>query len=69
MAGFFKTSPPPPSLPAPDPGPDPEEEARRLRLEEMERRRRGRAGTIRTSSRGVLGLADLEPYRKSLLGE
>ncbi|MCP5367663.1 MAG: hypothetical protein H6907_11445 [Hyphomicrobiales bacterium] len=69
MAGLFKSPSSPPPLPAPDPGPDPAEEERRLRLEELERRRRGRGGTIHTSPRGVLGLNDLEPYRKSLLGE
>lgn len=68
MGGLFSApSPPAPlSLPA---APDPEIEARKKRLEEIERRRRGRTGTIATSSRGLLGLSDNAPRRKSLLGE
>jgi len=49
--------------------PAPEEDTRKLRLEAIERRRRGRAGTIATSARGLFGLNDPAPGRKSLLGE
>jgi type IV secretory pathway VirB10-like protein len=52
MGGFF--SPKPPAPPPPPPVTDPDEEDRKRRLEMIERRRRGRAGMIRTSTRGVL---------------
>lgn len=68
MGGLFSAPSPPPPLPMPKVT-DPEEEARRKRLEEMERRRRGRAGTIATSSRGLLSQKSETPQRKSLLGE
>ena len=69
MGGFFSAPNPPPPPPPPPPLPDPEEENRKRRLEAIERRRRGRAGTIATSARGLLGLGDQAPRRKSLLGE
>jgi len=39
------------------------------RLEALERRRRGRAGTIATSSRGLLTTANWSSEQKTLLGE
>lgn len=69
MAGLFSAPKPPPPPPPPPPLPDPAEEERKRRLEAIERRRRGRAGTIATSERGLLSLADDAPRRKSLLGE
>jgi hypothetical protein len=39
------------------------------RLEALERRRRGRAGTITTSSRGLLTPASWPSEQKTLLGE
>ncbi len=68
MGGLFSAPPPPAPLSLPA-APDPAIEARKKRLEEIERRRRGRAGTIATSPRGLLGLSDNAPKRKSLLGE
>ena len=71
MGGYFSPSlpPPPPPPPAPPPASDPEEEARNRRIEALNRRRRGRAGTIRTSSRGLVGLNDMSQNRKTLLGD
>lgn len=39
------------------------------RLEALERQRRGRAGTITTTSRGLLTPAEWAPEQKTLLGE
>ncbi|MGH6661223.1 MAG: hypothetical protein ACREB6_06765 [Rhodospirillales bacterium] len=69
MAALFGAPKPPPLPPPPPPLPDLDEEERRQRLAAIERRRRGRAGTIATSERGLLGLSDDAPRRKSLLGE
>lgn len=69
MAALFGAPKPPPLPPPPPPLPDLDEEERRQRLAAIERRRRGRAGTIATSERGLLGLSDDAPHRKSLLGE
>ncbi|NQU58165.1 MAG: hypothetical protein HQ513_13090 [Rhodospirillales bacterium] len=68
MGGLFSAPSPPAQMSLPE-APDPEIEARKKRLEEIERRRRGRSGTITTSPRGLLGLSDNAPKRKSLLGE
>nr|MBC8445410.1 hypothetical protein [Rhodospirillaceae bacterium] len=68
VGGLFPAPSPPAPLSFPEP-PDPGIEARKKRLEEIERRRRGRSGTITTSPRGLLGLSDNAPKRKSLLGE
>lgn len=69
MAALFSAPKPPPPPPPPLPLPDLDEEERQRRLAAIERRRRGRAGTIATSERGLLALADGAPRRKSLLGE
>jgi hypothetical protein len=68
MGGLF-SAPKPPPLPPVASIPDPAEEEKKRRLEALERRRRGRQGTIATSARGLLALADNTPRRKSLLGE
>jgi hypothetical protein len=70
MGGIFGS----PKVPAPPPVPvvsdnSEDEEERKRRLEEMTRRRRGRASTITTSPRGLFGLNDWAPRRKTLLGE
>jgi type IV secretory pathway VirB10-like protein len=67
MGGFF--SPKPPAPPPPPPVTDPDEEDRKRRLEMIERRRRGRAGMIRTSTRGVLNETNTASNAKTLLGE
>ncbi len=70
MGGFFSApKPPPPPPPPPPPLPDPAEDEKKRRLEILDRQRRGRAGTIATSARGLLGLTSNAPRRKSLLGE
>lgn len=55
---------------------DPEAERRELEAREAEervtalaRRRRGRAGTVATSARGILGPGRFAVARRSLLGE
>jgi hypothetical protein len=60
-----KSPPPPPPLPVLE-TPDPEVEKRKSRVDAIERRRKGRAGTIRTSPRGIL---NSEANGKKLLGE
>lgn len=69
MGGLFSVPKPPPPPPSPPPLPDPAEEEKKRRLATLDRQRRGRGGTIATSARGLLGLADETPRRKSLLGE
>jgi len=70
MGGFLPSpSPSAPSLPPPAPEPDLEEVERKSRLDALARKRRGLAGTVTTSSRGLLALSDWAPKRKSLLGE
>lgn len=81
MGGMFKavtpTSPKPAqpaSQPAPQPlataaAPEPAATESERRKEALTRRQAGRAGTIATSSRGLLTSADWSPARKSLLGE
>ncbi len=48
---------------------DAEKAARQRRVEALERQQAGRAGTITTTSRGLLLPSDWIPQRKSLLGE
>ncbi len=70
--------PPPPPPPAPVAGendngggtvtPTPEQE-KETRKQSLLRRDRGRLGTILSSFRGILGLSDNTPVRKTLLGE
>jgi hypothetical protein len=73
MGGFLKV--PSPSKPSSAPvvpasaAVDPEQTERQRRLDALARQRAGRAGTIATSSRGVLIPTDWLPQRKSLLGE
>jgi len=70
MGGMFKASQAPATNAAPTPAVvDTAAEDRKRRLEALERQRAGRAGTITTSSRGLLMQADWVPERKSLLGE
>ena len=57
-------TPPEPENTEPD-TPTPEE----MRAQKIVDRNRGRRGTIKTSFRGVLSENDLQPQRKSLLGE
>lgn len=63
------------SAPAPEenntetPAVTPEEEGNARRVETLLRRERGRLGTILTGFRGVLGLSNDAPQRKTLLGE
>ena len=54
MGGFF-SPPSAPPLPPPPPTIDTGAEERKRRIEAIDRRRRGRAGTVATSERGVLG--------------
>lgn len=61
-------APPPPPMPVIE-TPDPEAERRKARLEALARRRRGRAGTIATSTRGILKPAQRDRAPKRLLGE
>jgi len=59
-----------PPMPAPEPYVDEAaEEEKQARIDAVERRRSGRAGTIKTSDRGLLRLADDAPKKKTLLGE
>lgn len=67
MGGLF-SAPKPPAPPPPPPEPDPEEDDRKARLEAIDRRRRGRAGTIETSSKGVMALQETSQDQKKLLG-
>lgn len=67
MGGIF-SSPSPPPLP-PLPPIEPVEDPAVARKELIARRRRGRAGTIKTSERGVLSALRTVGGRKSLLGE
>lgn len=74
MGGSFRSPAPPPMpllpLPLPPPpAPDPRAAERQQRIDAIARRRRGLDGAITTSARGLLGLADMAPYRKKLLGE
>lgn len=59
-------------VPAPTPSADPAPsgpDAAAQRRENLLRRGRGRFGTVLTSFRGLLGLADTSGQRKTLLGE
>jgi len=75
MGGFMKIATP--STPSPAPvvaAPaaatvNTEQADRQRRLDALSRQRAGRAGTIATSSRGLLIPTDWMPQRKSLLGE
>lgn len=73
MGGFFELPKPPraasPVPTAPVTRPNLMKLERDQRLEALERRRRGRAGTITTSSRGLLTPASWTPQQKTLLGE
>lgn len=72
MGGLIKaTTPPSPKLPQPQAVAQVDTVAaeRDRRKEALARQRSGRAGTITTSSRGLLTAAEWLPERKSLLGE
>lgn len=69
MGAIFSAPKPPAPPPPPAPAVDPEVEARQRRLEEIDRHRRGRAGTIATSSRGLLQASDGAASGKTLFGE
>lgn len=72
MGGFFALPKPPRAaspITAPVARPNLMKLERDQRLDALERRRRGRAGTITTSSRGLLTLASWTPQQKTLLGE
>ena len=73
MGSLFSSPAPPPPPPPPPPTVDThEEDERQRRLELLDRRRRGRAGTVLTSTRGLLAPgAAATPVvgGKSLLGE
>ncbi|MCW8915042.1 MAG: hypothetical protein OQK24_04220 [Magnetovibrio sp.] len=69
MGGFF-SAPPPPPPPAPQTYVDnTAEQERQDRIDMIERRRRGRAGTIKTSERGLLSKTIPTQTKKQLLGE
>lgn len=69
MGAIFGAPKPPAPPPPPEPAVDPDVEARQRRMEEIDRRRRGRAGTIATSSRGLLQPSDGASSAKTLFGE
>ena len=46
-----------------------DKETSTLRAENIARRSRGRSGTIKTGFNGLLGINQITPSRKSLLGE
>lgn len=69
MGSLFGSAPEPaplPPLPEPD---DTEAEERQQRLDTLARRRRGRAGTIHTSTRGLLEPLASAGAAKTLLGD
>ncbi|MEG3618983.1 hypothetical protein V5T82_11000 [Magnetovibrio sp. PR-2] len=69
MGGLTSSPPSPPAPVYEQPAVDPTVEAeRKARLEGIERRRRGRAATIKTSERGLMGTTSIKPT-KELLGE
>ena len=70
MGGILKApkAPPMPTL-KPQPQPDYSADEALVRRENLDRRRRGRAGTVKTSERGLVRPNALAPQKKSLLGE
>lgn len=67
MGGLTSSAPPPQPVVEPtiDTAADAEREAR---IDGVARRRRGRAATIKTSERGLMGTTSIKPT-KELLGE